>query len=502
MKQSPSERQFEYLRSIGAWNDGHPAIIPVPEHRSHISMREIVSRIKWWWFALLCGALIAVIATAAYADDVATGATDRSVRTTDDVTVTAGLGLADTNNITISTSSTNAGATAILANDTVVIVATVLFVFGAGLAMAWWMLKRLITAIQRIAISVTPFSMRQSRTNSTLLHPSTIPKEHIRRLPHSDIPTPEQVIQALSDFAQGSPLISHTPSIPRWSWSLGFSTQTGNVRKENQDYVSCFRVENYDVLICADGLGGLPKGQQASFLAVFEAAKSIVQQLGSKPSWRSVRLEKVLRIALSQAQHILSAHGDKLRITDINGGLRTTIILVLAKDTEVHYGYIGDGALEILRTSGQMESLMIPQKHGHLPNVLSASLGPQRQGEAVIGQVKRAPGDLLIVSTDGIADRVDAPAFARDIMRTAIHNNGDLHAVAQQVVEELANSKDDYGYICDDNLTLALLGTGQAPLLGSGFWNEPASDEKTDGSDDPNGEKADLKQPAVEGTSS
>jgi len=145
---------------------------------------------------------------------------------------------------------------------------------------------------------------------------------------------------------------------------------------------------------------------------------------------------------------------------------------------------------------------MTPQKHGQLLNVLSASLGPQRQGDAVVGQVDRAPGDLLIISTDGIADRVDAPPFARDIMRAAIRNNGDLHAVAQQVVNELANSKDDHGYICDDNLTLALLGSGQAPLLGSGFWNESSSDVEAEDTNDLSTEKADATHPATEGTAS
>lgn len=502
MKQSPSKRQFEYLKSIGAWNDGYPAIIPAPAQKRRVSIRETIGRIKWWWLALLCAVVIAVITTAAYATDAKKGGTDNSAKAASEVGLSADSTPPDSNNGSIQTVPADVGSTSIVTVDTIVIVATVLFVFTATVAVAWWMLKHLISAIQRVAISASPFSMTLNRTEATLLHTSDIPKEHIHRLPRPEIPTPEQVLQALSDFAHGSPLVSNIPIIPKWSWSLGYSTQTGNVRKENQDYVTCFRVENCDVLICADGLGGLPKGQQASYLAVFEAAKSIVQHLGSKHSWRPVPLDKALKRALSQAHHILSAHGDKLRITDINGGLRTTIIVVLARESEVHYGYIGDGSLDMLRTSGRLESLMTPQKHGQLLNVLSASLGPQRQGDAVVGHVDRAPGDLLIISTDGIADRVDAPAFARDIMRAAIRNNGDLHAVAQQVVNELANSKDDHGYICDDNLTLALLGTGQAPLLGSGFWNESAPDMEAKIDDDLSPAKADATHPSTEGTAS
>lgn len=499
MKQSPSEKQFEYLKSIGAWNDGRPAIIPAQEQWIHATIRETISRLKWWWIALLCGAVLLVLATAAYSSNVKKGNTNKSADITAESTLTDSTGVADSTNLAVQTSLSQNDTTLVLMTDTVVIVLTLLLIFGAGSSLAWWFLKRLITAIQRIAISVTPFPVDHPHYEHSLLHTSTVPKDHIHRLPKSDIPSPEQVLQTLADFAQSSPLISHTPLKPTWSWSLGFATHTGNVRKENQDYVTCFRVGEYDILICADGLGGLPKGQQASFLAVSEAAKTVLQELGSKSSWKSIRLEKVLRKTLSQAHHILSAHGDKLRITDINGGLRTTIIIVLAKGTEVHYGYIGDGALDILRTSGTLDSLMIPQKYGQLLNVLSASLGPQRQGEAVTGQVERTPGDLIIVSTDGIADRVDAPDFARDIMRTAIRNNGDLNAVARQVVAELAGSKDEHGYICDDNLSLALLGTGQTPILGSGFWNDltlaaPGSALDESESDDPEGIPVDTER--------
>ena len=164
-------------------------------------------------------------------------------------------------------------------------------------------------------------------------------------------------------------------------------------------------------------------------------------------------------------------HGDKLRIDGINGGLRTTLILIVAKGSTVHFGYIGDGGLDILHSDGRVDSILNPQKDGDMLNVLTASLGPQLQGAFVSGDFKRSPGDLIIVSTDGIADRVDASEFARDIMRLAIRNGGDLQTVSEQVVAELADTKDAHGYICDDNLTLALLGTGQAPLLAPGFWD-------------------------------
>jgi serine/threonine protein phosphatase PrpC len=495
MKLIPSDKQFEYLRSIGAWNDGHPTFIPTQKRQRTLPFWDAIDRWKWWWIAILCGVAILVFADVAFShhteeinktQSVITGSTDL-----DDVDITKALPSLAENE-----------SKSIFRSDVTTIVVTLLLYFGVLSVLMWWFLRYLINAIQRIAISIAPLPLDQIPYETPRQPQASVPKNHIRRLFKTDIPSPENLLQTLANYAKASPTISHIPIKPTWPWSMGFATHIGNVRKENQDYVICFRIGEFDVLIGADGLGGLPQGQRASFLAVFEAAKSTLQQLGSRSSWRPASLTKVLRKALSQAQHILSTYGDKLRITDINGGLRTTIIVVLAKGSELHYGYIGDGGLDILRTDGSLESLMTPQKHGQFLNVLSASLGPQRQGEFVIGQTDRSPGDLIIISTDGIADRIDAPAFARDIMRNAIRSNGDLHVVARQIVEELASCKDEHGYICDDNLTLALLGTEQTPLLGSGFWTESTSESETAIVDDTSDEETGATQPAVEGTSS
>ncbi len=498
MKLTPSDKQFEYLRTIGAWNDGHQAVIPAQEQQHTFSFWSGLNRCRWWWVAILCGVLILVLADAAFSNHIRKNSKVKSDVIDIQSVIIHSTGLNDIDTTKAVPSWMESEPKSILRSDVTIIVVTLLLLFGAGSVLSWWFLRYLINTIQKIAIPVAPLPIDHVSHDSPAYLQASVPKDHLRRLPKSDIPAPESVLQALANYANSSLTIPHIPIKPTWSWSMGYATHTGNVRTENQDFVTCFRIGEYDVLICADGLGGLPQGQQASFLAVFEAAKSALQQLGSTSPWRTTRLNRVLRKMLSQTHHILSTHGDKLRITDINGGLRTTLIIVLAKGSDVHYGYIGDGALDILRTSGRLESLMTPQKHGQFLNVLSASLGPQRQGEFEIGQIERTPGDLIIISTDGIADRVDAPVFARDVMRNAIRNNGNLHAVARQIVEELASSKDEHGYICDDNLTLALLSTGQTPLLGSGFWHVESSESDNFKIEESESEDVRLKEVTAE----
>jgi len=456
MRLTPSKRQIEYLRSIGAWNDGSSAVIPPEERKLEKSSKSNNMRYKWLLIAILSILLLILIA-----DVVRSGELNSPAVPT-------------TNTTSMEPSVDNSNNQ--LYSDESFLIVTVLLIFGAATFLGWWSLKYLIKAIRKIAISLMPIipDHRPIQPSETRLQSPN--KGYIHRPQSSSIPDPEALLQNLANFAKASPDVSQIPYKPEWSWSQGFATEKGNVRAENQDYVMCFRVAEYDFLMGADGLGGLSHGRLASYLAVLEGSKTAVVELSKEPFLKSISLTKVLGLILDQAQHVLSTYGDKLGIDDINGGLRTTVIVVIANEREIYYGYIGDGALDILRTNGQVESIMIPQKFGQLQNVLSASLGPQRQGDYVTGQVNRTPGDLLIISTDGVADRIEPTEFAHDIMRCAINKNGNLSAVAQQIVGELAGAIDDDGYICDDNLTLALLGTGQQPILGPEFWTSCAND--------------------------
>ena len=70
-------------------------------------------------------------------------------------------------------------------------------------------------------------------------------------------------------------------------------------------------------------------------------------------------------------------------------------------------------------------------------------------------------------------DRV-TPQFGKDVLRVGIELQGDLNKAAEVVLTELAAFKDAAGYICDDNLTLSIIGTRVPPKLCAGFWNHTA----------------------------
>lgn len=270
------------------------------------------------------------------------------------------------------------------------------------------------------------------------------------------------------------------PSMPTLPWQLGVDTLKGNVRPENQDVGVAFSVGECDALIVADGCGGIPHGREAAYLATVGAAMRLIQVLGTpSPSWKFPDLEEAIRSAIWAAHYQLANQADDFNIAsgDINGGLRTTLIAVVGLEDRLCVGHIGDGGGYLVRTDGRVEKFLAPQKSSDSLNVLEASLGPLMAGSPIIKTLERRPGDLALVGTDGIFDRIpakDIEVFGKDVLRACIEYEGDLQAVATQICAEYVAIKDDAGWVCDDNVTCALLGTRTRPVLGPGFWKNSA----------------------------
>jgi len=312
--------------------------------------------------------------------------------------------------------------------------------------------------------------------------------------PHPEpLPTPVEQMKRIIASANRFRHIRIKPVLPSGFWEIGLATNKGNVRSENQDYGLCFKTDGHDVLIVADGCGGVPRGQRAAYLATLSAAVSVVRVCGMAPRWHSPHVKDIAAKAIIAAAHRLAVEGGKLNVTDIRGGLRTTLIVVVGNKRELGYAYIGDGGGCIVKASGEVNRFLDPQKANDFAmNVLAASLGPMMEGEPVTGVMKREAGNLLMVGTDGVFDRVDS-TFPKDVLRGCIQYKGDLQKTAEHVVNELASFKDAAGYVCDDNLTLGIMGDGTNPKLCQGFW--PSIKETTGAQADPlsTGPAADRK---------
>lgn len=297
----------------------------------------------------------------------------------------------------------------------------------------------------------------------TSIKPSMAVKRFRPRKP----PAPEvfsEVIQLKTRMREEA---SRSDVLP--SWNIGFASRCGNVRGRNEDYGVAFNHLGYQVLVLGDGLGGLTYGQLASFLVVEMAAQVIMERLGRR--MRIGDLQQISSDALWSAAHQLAFMGDKLNVSLT--GLRTTLIIVIANSKQALLTYIGDGAVYHYKAPEDCQSILSAHKAnpGAL-NMLSASLGPVPQGKARSRVLTRTESDILVVMTDGIADRIDnheesplPPRFIQDVISQAIDHNGNLQIVTEEAVDVLTELEDDSGFICDDNVSLGLIGNLIEPPL-------------------------------------
>ena len=486
MKTSSSVNQVQFLRSIEAWNDGQPAVIPARVPKTLFKSRR--QWLPWLFGSIICIAIL-LFAKVALAQSSTIPKTESSYCNHD--SDCRALQESHTSNAYVYVNEelrkvymVNHPKERIIGSislprflfdkwNRLYVISAAMFI--GIIIIASRMQHNLIDAIYRASVLLLPITRPACVDNpiSDSNVNSSIDTDYVQRPPlNMQIPSAEELVHSLALYAEYSPAIQAIPMIATEPWSLGLTTLQGNVRSENQDYGVCCHIGGYKVIAIADGMGGLPHGQVAAFLACAEALTSIVADLGGVRLQRTIKPMRAIKRAFTQAHHALSVHGDKLMIADINDGLRTTLIIVVAKGRKLYYGYIGDGAINILHHDGALQSILGPQRKDGYLNVLSASLGPIRQGSPIFGQVRQAPSDLVLVMTDGIADRVDHRLFARNVMKAAICSDGNLQDVTCQVVSQLAGIKDKAVWLFDDNVTLGLMGLGRSPVLGQDFWKK------------------------------
>jgi PPM family protein phosphatase len=284
---------------------------------------------------------------------------------------------------------------------------------------------------------------------------------------HRRPPLSEALAVTLKDRLDEHEKSANSASSP--SWNVGFASRCGNVRTRNEDYGVAFNCHGHQVIIVADGLGGLVEGHIASFLAV-ESAKQVilervVEHLGV------FELVEISSDALWTAGHLLEFMGDKFNLTET--GLRTTLIILIANSEKAILTYIGDGAVYHYKSQEDCELILAAQKvnPGTL-NLLSASLGPTPHGKAHSRVVTRSESDVFVVMTDGIADRINigddktqTPQLIKEVIDRAAGLEGDLQAVTVEAVNAWTEMQDDKGYICNDNVSLGLIGNLNVPIL-------------------------------------
>lgn len=225
--------------------------------------------------------------------------------------------------------------------------------------------------------------------------------------------------------------------------TLATRSHKGLVRSSNQDWL---QVEpDLGVVALADGMGGHRAGEVASRLAV-EAA--FADLLPSQREPNADGTESLLRVghAVEVANHALldrSTENPELQ------GMGTTMVLAVFRENRIYYAHVGDsrlyrvryGRIRRLTRDHSLIQRMIDEGiflnrtearvAGIRDNVLTRSLGMQRQTEVDVGDALLEVGDTYLLCSDGLHGAVSDSEIAR-ILRDP---KGDLESQVQTLVD-------------------------------------------------------------------
>lgn len=313
--------------------------------------------------------------------------------------------------------------------------------------------------------SLLPWPTRRSESASVLGLTAPPPLPIMTTAAASD-PKDGVVQMFMESFRGGIPSGDQPP------WRSAVASNRGHVRRVNEDFGVCFRSAGCDVVVLADGCGGIPHGFAASRISVLEVARTLRSALVSDPPSNQEGAETLVASMFGTASGRLASIAPRYRSLDSQDVLQTTLLIAVTAPWGITLGYLGDGGAWLVRTSSaEVISVMEPMKaQGEALNVLAGAVGPVQLGQPVVRTVDRQPGDLLLLGTDGVFDYVDA-RFTHQVIERLVENDGRSSETLSMVLQDLADARDDAGHICTDNLTLALvIPDGCRPRFAPGFW--------------------------------
>ncbi len=206
------------------------------------------------------------------------------------------------------------------------------------------------------------------------------------------------------------------------------ATHPGRLRTRNEDAFEI--LADVGLVLVADGLGGHPAGDIASRMAVQEVADYLRSTMDH------------LSRAIQHANREIHVAGRRFPVT---AGMGTTIAALLVVRGFAIVAHVGDSRVYLLR-EGQL--VQVTEDHSraaeharfHGPNThrrapqdgaLTRCLGAWPRVDVTISALRRAPGDMFLVCSDGLWN-----AVSDEMMQHVLLNTADAGEAADLLVEE------------------------------------------------------------------
>lgn len=234
-------------------------------------------------------------------------------------------------------------------------------------------------------------------------------------------------------------------------------TDTGVVRKQNQDYYHIELVEpDIGLAVVCDGMGGAKAGNVASRLAV----ETFLESARGKDAeqWRG-EPEALLYTAAETANEVVHRRAG----ADVDcRGMGTTMVAALVVGTCAYVLNIGDsrgylvrpdGIIRITRDHSLVEDMvargqLTPEQARQHPqkNLITRALGSEPKLRADLFRQSLSPGDVLLLCSDGLINMVTD----QEVLYEVLHG-GPTEDCCQRLLE-IALSRG-----APDNVTVVLL---------------------------------------------
>ena len=244
--------------------------------------------------------------------------------------------------------------------------------------------------------------------------------------------------------------------------SAAWRTDPGLVRSHNEDFVAAYEPESPNdrrlhgsLYIVADGVGGADAGEVASQYATEQTLHHYLASVDHE-GW-GPRLIEAMQSANTDLRRLAADRDDSRRMA-------TTMVAAVVADNRAHIGNVGDsraylwrdGALEQVTRDQSLvarlveEGALTADEATRYPykNVILYSIGSEKRPPIDLYEVELAPGDLLLLCSDGLtrhlSDAEIAAIMGREVPETAAET---LVALARERGGE-------------DNITVAIIQHG------------------------------------------
>lgn len=234
-------------------------------------------------------------------------------------------------------------------------------------------------------------------------------------------------------------------------------TDTGLVRRENQDSYATAVMADCTVAVVCDGMGGTNGGHTASSVAVETILHTLETAIRPHMDWQQLK-NTVLQAVAAANQAIRARAVEDESLSQMG----TTLVCAVCRDGEAELFNVGDsrgyllseeGIRQVTRDHSVVESMVergdiTPAQARRHPrrNLITRALGPDAEVEADSFHVLWRQGDFLLLCTDGLVNTVTDQEILFEVMHEA-----DLDSCLDRL---MAKAKEQGA---PDNVTVVLL---------------------------------------------